>query len=267
MPLDITSHTDAPDYLRVLIHGNNATGKSISTLTASSQCPPWIGPLVSLPPTDATPVTLSNIAWLGIDHGALTGAAELKVRVKNYVDASKKDPKMVTAYLVSQIQAVAPMCQSGEIQVVVLDTVSKFNAILDVAHAPLDDRTKIAAAKLRDHAKVWGALSALKADVIVLCHTKATFDMNEDAKKRREARGLPTYIPRIDGTALDLYMNDMDFIFGAERKIVVVDKKPMQQVVWQTTTVNDVQAKSRLQSIPATMPADFRELRKMMGGA
>lgn len=267
MPLELSAPSATPEYLRILLHGNNATGKSITTLTASGDCPTWVTPLIAKPPADAQPVTLNDIAWVGVDHGALTGAAELKVRVPTYIDASKKPLNQVVPFLVGQLKELASLCDKGTIRAVVFDTVSKLDTLLDTLHAPLDDRTKIAAAKLRDHGKIAGALFPLKADVIILCHTKATFDMNEDAKKRREARGLPTYIPRIGGTALDIYQNDMDFIFSVQRKPVQVNGKMHEQIVWYTSTADDVQAKSRVQSIPKMMPADFRELRRMIADA
>lgn len=266
MPLDLVS---ASDYhargLRVLVHGNNGTGKSICALTASRECPEWITSLIQLPPDDVEPVVLHDLAWLGIDSGALRGAAELKVWPKFTLDASEQEPSKLADYLAGQIRELTPYCNKGEIKTVVLDTASMADVMFEAALGHIDDNTKRAAAKLRMHAKVFGPLHALKADVIVLCHTKPTFDINDEARKRREARGLPTYIPRIGGSALDFYQNDMDFIFGVMRKREVVGGKPLERVMWTTTTAGDVQAKSRLQAIPKEMPADFRELRKLMG--
>jgi len=268
MPLDCVS---AADYLssglRVLLHGNNGTGKSITALTASRQCPAWLDATVKPAPADAKPVTLSDMAYLGVDSGALRGAAEIKVWPKYFIDASSKEPYQIAEYLIGQIKELAPLCAKGEISTVVLDTASMLDVIFEAKHSSIEDNNKKAAAKLRDHARVFGPLHALKADVIVLCHTKATFDVNEEATKRRLQRGLPTYIPKIGGSALDFYQNDMDFIFAVSRKRETFNGKPVEKIRWSTTTALDVQAKSRIQAIPAEMPADFRELRKYLASA
>lgn len=260
MPIQPTS-TNAfiGAHRSALITGPSGIGKTSSIATASAKCPAWVSATVALPPADAQPVVLGDVAILAFDSGGGSCFPSRKVSFDHYYDFSDVAPGSIIPELLDVLKRLGPLCASGQIGHVFLDTGTALNNGLELKHAGKDNNPKYAG-MLTDWSTFLGAWKLLKAHTTIFAQPKAVWDANEAATLKREIKGLPGAHAKITGDALERIRADVDFRFWVERGREMVAGKPVERVYWLTND-RERDCKDRVYgNLPAKMEADFRVL-------
>lgn len=256
-----------------IIHGRNGDGKTIFSLTASSQLPDYYGCMVQAPPKDAPITTISDIIVLGTDRDALAGLEELKLNVAHYYDFSSLAPDKMLAELLDTIKGeVLPKVAKGDIVGVTLDTITRVNKTLaDVYVAPAADGRGAWGKVSQWYGKLESALRQLQCHVQILNHPKYADGEDEAVKRSRMLKGIPEVSLRISGDGGQSLRNDARMILNLERiKQVPLqpgNKKQPDKVVVHTRKVG-VETKLRQGlGLPDTVDADWRVINKALASA
>ena len=260
MPIQPTSTSIFKDHYRTsLVVGPSGIGKTRSMATASAQRPAWVSATVAMPPPDAVPVRLTDIAVLGFDSGGGSCFPAAQVEIANYYDFSDVPYTSVVAEIVAVLKELQPKCVSGEIGHVFLDTVTALDHSLLLKHGAKENNAKFRDI-LSDYGTVLGQWKLLKAHSTIFAQPKAVWDASADATKQREIKGLPGAHAKISGDALDRIRADVDFRFWVKRRKDVVAGKPVEKVVWLTND-REHDCKDRVYgNLPPEIDADFGAL-------
>jgi hypothetical protein len=242
-----------------LIVGPSGVGKTSCIPTASAKCPPHVGATVALPPADAKSVLLDDVAILSFDSGGGSCFPSRKVEFSHYYDFSDVAPMAALAETLDVIKRLVPLCASGQIRHVFLDTGTALNNTFELKHAGKENNPKYAG-MLTDWSAFLGAWKLLKAHTTIFAQPKAVWDANEAATLKREIKGLPGAHAKITGDALERIRADVDFRFWVERGKEMVGGKPVERVYWVTGD-RERDCKDRVYgNLPAKIEADYRVL-------
>lgn len=266
---------------RALVFAPPGRTKTMSSVTMSAQCPDyWTHWRLATPPPPDTPIThLSDALWITFDTQATYGFGQMRVTVPIFDLSSTPLPRL-RAESDEVLKLTIDRVKRGLTSTVVIDTISSFDYKLGVMHRNNGlDKFDLYREVLNSHLNFGEGFKGLDCNVLYLCHAKTAGDTVADsnnptvlkaaanAAKKQTASGTGGIIPAITGAALNYYRGDASFIFAItnERRTDPATQKPREGFFFQTQH-NEFDTKSRL-ILPRELPADWREITKLIGGA
>jgi len=261
MPDLTTSDTLTLKHILAIVFAPPDRSKTFSSLTLSAKCPADLTHVRPKVLPKRTPVELDDLLWLAFDRGATTGMAQQGVRVP-MLDLSAVPAADLQKELTATQQLVEKRVRSGQTTSLVFDTLSALDRQILYYNGVVRGLTgyDLYRAVLQDHMRFAAPFRTLPCDQIVLCHAKAVSADDTSAKRRVAAAGAGDIIPEITGQALNYYRGDATFTFSIQRK-----PDPQGTAYFFRNAHPSFEGKTRL-VLPEEMPADWRVVRRLVGG-
>lgn len=267
-------------YIRGLVYGPPGSLKSASSVTLSDYCPAdWTHVKLVTPPKRDM-VELKDMLWLAFDAQALFGFKQLGVSAP-IIDLSQVPGTALNTKIDEALRDIKAEVDAGRTKSVVVDTISRGDGALtgmltDMGLANGDDTFGLYRELAQRHLKLHMKLSTLPINLLYLSHAKTAAEVTTTSKsnavqsaaatasKKRLAAGTSEVNAEITGKSLNLYRGDGSFVFNSRRAKKLVDGKPVDGY-WFFNGDDRVDGKSRLIIPEGGIPADWREVRKLMG--
>jgi len=258
---------------RALVYGPPGWGKSFSTLSISEKCPADFTYHGTRREGDT--VVLDDLLWVSFDQGATDGFEEQGYIVPQ-VDLSNTKLDKLESEVRSVVKMIEDRVREGKTKRVIVDTVSGYDEMLIGAATLIKnlDKFDLWAYVAAGHRALGARLKELPCPVIFICHAKALQDLpgggvvTANTQRTRQAAGLTGIVPEISGKSLNSYRKDASFIFATVKgaKKYPLDSPTTEKGYWFISEHAEFEGKKRV-SLPAHMPADWREVFRVLKGS